>query len=85
MVGRNARWLRPLLILYKVGPGGAGAVPGFESRVCSQRTVPHRIASHRSAPLPSRPPASPGPLAAGECGEPGRVGGLCPLPGGMGA
>lgn len=50
MIGRNARWLRPLLILYMVGPGRVGAVPGSSP------------ASARAAPLP---PAPPGPAGHG--------------------
>lgn len=47
MIGQNAFWLRPLPILYRVGPGRAGAVPGFESRVGPHRSAPARSAGPR--------------------------------------
>lgn len=47
MIGGHARWLRPLPMLYRMGPGRAGAVPGFESRVGPRRSAPGRFAGPR--------------------------------------
>lgn len=75
VIGRVIRRPRPLPILHKAGPGRAGVVPEFESRIRPFRSVP-RCGAARSAPLrraPGRPRVS-------ECGRTGagpRVSVLC--------